>query len=98
MGYYTMHELTVSDDNVNDHVAAIELVSGYSGLFEDTVKWYDRERDMRGYSKDNPSVLCELKGEGEESGDLWIEYYKSGKMQRCKAKITYADYDESKLE
>lgn len=97
MGYYTMHELTVSDDRIDDHIEGIEKISGYGGLFEETVKWYGHEKDMRSYSKENPSVLFELKGEGEESGDLWKAYFKDGKMQQCKAKITYDEFDEAKL-
>ena len=97
MDYYTMYELTVSDDKIDQHIGGIELYFGYSGAFEQTVKWYSHEQDIRAYSKDHPDVLFEIKGQGEEIGDLWVAYFKGGKMQQCKAVISYDDYDESKL-
>jgi hypothetical protein len=35
---------------------------------------------------------------GEEGGDMWKRYYKNGKVQVANAKITYDEYDETKLE
>jgi hypothetical protein len=52
---------------------------------------------MRKVSKHYPDLVFKLSGEGEESGDVWVEYYKNGKMQRCSTKITFDEYDESKL-
>jgi len=52
---------------------------------------------MREYSKKHPEVIFTLKGEGEEKDDLWVEHYKNGLMQECKAKITFDPFDESSL-
>jgi hypothetical protein len=52
---------------------------------------------MRAFSKIYPNTLFKLKGEGEEAGDVWIKYFKNGKMQSCPAKITFEEYDENKL-
>lgn len=65
--------------------------------FEDSCKWYDHDKDMMAFSKLYPDVVFALKGEGEESGDIWVTYYKNGKRQHCKAIITYDEYDASKL-
>ena len=63
----------------------------------DEVKWYDHEDDVKELSKKFPNSIFELTGEGEESVDLWVKYFKDGKMQVCGAKIVYDDYDESKI-
>ena len=61
-------------------------------------KWYSHEKDMRELSAQFPDVLFTLDGEGEESGDIWTEYHKNGKMQRAQAKITRGDFDPEQLE
>ena len=73
-----------------------ELVnlSGYEHLFDgDTHKWYDYDENMLEISRKYPDLLFILSGEGEESGDLWRNYYKNGKSQRCNAVITYGEFD-----
>jgi hypothetical protein len=63
----------------------------------DSCKWYGNEKDMKVVSKAFPDIVFKLQGEGEEPGDMWIKYFKNGKMQKCHAKIEYDPYDESKL-
>ncbi|AGR47915.1 hypothetical protein PHIM7_212 [Sinorhizobium phage phiM7] len=60
-------------------------------------RWYEHEHDMRVISKKFPGVLFILEGEGEEAGDIWRKYFKSGKCQDAHAKITFDEFDESKL-
>ena len=104
MGYYTHHTLEVPYENEGLISVFREECEGAvyaiddNGYCEESTKWYDHEKDLRKFSKKHPDVIFTLKGEGEESGDLWVEYYKAGKMQRCKAKIVYDDYDDSELE
>jgi hypothetical protein len=59
--------------------------------------WDNYDMDMRGISKDYPDVIFELSGEGEESGDIWKKYYVNGKIQKCKARIVFDEFDEKKL-
>lgn len=61
------------------------------------MKWYDHESYMRGMSLSLPDVLLELSGEGEDSGDMWRKYFLNGKMQVCRAKIIYPQFDIEKL-
>lgn len=100
MGYYTRHTLTIveGDDHETDHEKGIAESNDYMGCFDEEIKWYDHEEDMRKYSKKYPDVLFKIEGEGEESGDLWVEYHKNGRMQRCKGKITFDEYDPKLLE
>lgn len=72
-------------------------LSGYPYLWDDSCKWYDHEADMRKFSKRYSEVVFTLRGEGEESGDLWIKYFKNGKMQTANARIEYDSFDEGKL-
>lgn len=68
-----------------------------NGSAEESCKWYEHEENLREFSKGYPEAIFKLKGEGEEAGDLWIKYFKNGKMQLAEAKITFEEYNESKL-
>ena len=103
MGYYTNHELEVPYENegliaaLRGECEGAKYAIDDNGSTEQSTKWYEHEKDLRAFSKKHPDVLFILSGEGEEGGDLWREYYKAGKMQRCKAKISYDDYQEGLL-
>lgn len=71
-----------------------------SGAWRDNggeIKWYSHVSDMRVFSKLFPKVLFTLRGEGEESGDIWAKYFLDGKMQEAKAEVVIAPFDASKL-
>lgn len=99
MGYYTRHELTILGD-VNytiDHEIEISKLAEYSNCFDDEIKWYGCENDMKKYSKKHPELTFLIEGEGEDTGDVWKAYFKNGKMFKTKATMTFESYDESKL-
>lgn len=105
MGYSTYFVLSVdkNEDAIDSHIANDDgsdphyYLVYYDGYWEGEGKWYHHQDDMKVLSALFPDVLFTLKGEGEEGGDLWIEYYKAGKMQRVDAQIVYEEFDEQKL-
>lgn len=104
MGYYTSHTLsTDSVDNyeIIEHLRSENDEAAYNieadGQPNENGKWYYHEEHLREFSKKYPDVLFTLNGEGEESGDIWVEYYKNGLMQKSIAIITFDPFNESKL-
>ncbi len=99
MGYYTRHELEVSgriDYNL-DYEVEISNYTDYSHCFEDSIKWYNCETEMKGFSKNHPETVFCITGYGEEDGDIWKAYFKNGKMFKTKATFIFEDFQESKL-
>lgn len=60
-------------------------------------RWVEYEKDIALLSSKFPSTLFVLKGKGENSDDIWKEYFLNGKSQLCPARIIYDDFDEAKL-
>lgn len=56
-------------------------------------RWYNHFQDLKDFSKKYTSFLFELTGEGEESGDIWREYFVNGKAQVCKAVLTFPEFN-----
>lgn len=99
MGYYTRHELEIvsGDDFTTDYEQEITDSTDYSSLFDDKIKWYDCEEDMKAYSKNHPNVVFGINGEGEENGDIWKAYFQNGKMFKTKAKLMFEEFSTEKL-
>lgn len=101
MGYYTRYELNFDygyDEEKRTKIFnRIGELSGYTYLFDDDVKWYDHEKDMLKLSKEYPDIVFTLNGEGEEAGDIWVAYFKDGKMVRHTAVIKLPEYNPSDL-
>ena len=95
---FSVEELIFSvEELIVDFLAKKYPQYGNFNPFNDSCKWYEHNTDMMEISKKYPNVVFVLHGEGEEAGDLWNAYYKNGKMQKCKGKITYDDFDEKEL-
>lgn len=91
MGYYTDYKILVECDD-NNRLEKIfgrlqELSGGYEFDYSygdkivelPDVKFYECESVMRKLSTEYTDILFTVYGDGEESGDLWVAYYKDGK-------------------
>ena len=103
MGYYTRHQLEVikGDENLISELREYSEEARFSiesnGGLGEGCKWYEHQKDLKEFSMMHPNALFKLSGKGEESGDIWHEYYQNGKMQLCKAQIVFADFNADLL-
>lgn len=111
---YANPDVQLVDPQANEKAAVIinQFVDKeLEGMFDDgsdgdhyiwygteSFKWYDCDDDMKKLSSMLPDVVLKMEGSGEEEGDLWQSYFLNGKHQYCPAKITYDDFDPSKLQ
>jgi hypothetical protein len=96
MGYYTRFTLEHNDTTIHgpDHEEGISEASGYEfTVFDDEMKWYGYDDEMKTYSKKYPKVTFILFGIGEEEDDYWKIYYKNGKSA-VYAGIMSVDYGD----
>jgi hypothetical protein len=76
-----------------------EEINEIAGAFEgEPQKWYEHEEDMLKISKRFPGKVFQLKGEGEDNGDIWVKFFYNGRVQKSEAKIRLDKFDPSKLE
>lgn len=85
-----------TSENILDVIGKKYEEVGYI-LGGDDSKWYDHEEQMKAISLEWPEQVFELRGEGEEAGDVWVKYFANGKMQESKANIQLDGFDPSKL-
>jgi hypothetical protein len=67
----------------------------FDDILEESMKWYECSADMKRISKMYPDYTFLLEGEGEDSGDMWREFFKNGMSKRIKARVVFDDFDES---
>lgn len=103
MGYNTTYSLKLHEPIINpiqvlceENEDAAHCLTN-EGDSNESGKWYDHEQDLQAISTRFPNHVFELRGEGEESGDVWVKYFKNGKVQASKAEIRLEPFDESKL-
>jgi hypothetical protein len=107
MGYYTEYSLYIEAKtdidakfimhNLFEDEDYARMALEEDGSTGEACKWYDHEIDLISFSLKYPDVIFKLMGDGEESNDLWVKYFKNGKIQKCKGIINYEPFDESKL-
>ena len=111
MGYLTWRSLEILDKNfeplaTEKKFPIIAMLrsdcvdAGYAldaeGGGEESQKWYDENEDMIEFSLKYPNVIFKIACEGEESPDLYINYYYDGKMQTCAPDIIYPEPSHGK--
>ncbi len=103
MGYYTTYTLTVHDATPEESAELNERIidSGMEFWDKDSYTsydtWYEHDEELLALSKEYPTILFELYGEGEQNDDMWYTYYKNGRLQHCPAQITFDPFNEAKL-
>lgn len=96
MGYYTNYTLEVHGELDQETVASEDYGITVADLINgelDSMKWYDHDSDMKKLSERYPTVLFVLTGEGEETGDLWKDWYRSGRGIHVDAEIVFPEPD-----
>jgi hypothetical protein len=88
MGYETFFEV-----DAPDFVKKALLDEGGLYSFEDRLKWYNHESDIRRVSQHFPNVLITVKGFGEGqdywNDDIWVIYARNGSLVKLKASVVY---------
>jgi len=59
--------------------------------------WGEYDIELSNLSRKYPDIVIKLIGEDDEGEDLWHEYFKNGKSQRCNAIVTFQPYNENAL-
>jgi len=112
MSYYTYFDLEIENPN-NIEYSEEEIVQQlyemwstadairyktFKDMLFDAMQWDEYEEDMIALSKLNPDLHFVLYGNGEDSGDFWVEHFINGKYQLCFGHIVYEEFDENKME
>ena len=100
MGYYTNFSFTLEEGPKEQYEKMLKDIDGIIGndeisSFESVnTKWYDYDKDLKQLSERYPDIAFRVYGDGEESDDLWQEYWRAGKCFR--EQVKFATYDEIK--
>lgn len=108
MGYYTVYKGSVTGKGVLldafcEAADREETFGTYGLLLSDwldeyinggeSMKWYDWQSDCKELSAKYPNLLFTLNGEGEESGDIWRAYFRSGQVFVQQAQLVFPKVD-----
>lgn len=86
MWYYTKFNIDAPEEIVKE---ILEVSWLEQDDLDDTLKWYDQTEDVSKVAIKHPDVLITVSWKWEESWDIWKEYFRWDKFQRCKAKIVF---------
>ena len=96
MGYYTKFDLSILNDNNYLLDEILENNKDLQYCLDEECKWYEHRDDMIKISLNHKDKIFRLEGNGEEDGDLWVEFYKNGEWRYFKSEIviTHKEYNE----
>lgn len=100
MGYYTQYVFTLEEGPEEQYRSMTREIDGILScddlsLYESVyAKWYDYEEDMERLSRAYPEITVRVNGDGEDSDDLWQDFWYNGK--RFSERVRFADYKEIK--
>lgn len=100
MGYYTNFSFTLEEGPKEQYEKMLKDIDDIIGNDETSsfesvnAKWYDYDKDIKQLSERYPGIAFRVYGDGEESDDLWQEYWRAGKCFR--EQVQFATYDEIK--
>ena len=107
MGYYTTITGYASISLTEEEIECLNIHLNHnnidwadiSGNYIDlgNFKAYDFVDDMTEISKEFPDIVFQFECHGEEFGDVWKAYFKNGKNYITKPKISWDDFDITKL-
>lgn len=94
MGYYTDYTVyTYPDKYIKNVVERINELEDYEifdieeineydtqAITEESQKWYDYQEQCLEISKEFPTLLICVEGEGEETGDIWRKDFMNGEV------------------
>jgi len=110
MGYETNYKLKLSDEvDADTFVELLGSLTDYDGWWDSyeiddeinyvlDAKWYDNHKHMVLLSKEHPTIVFTLSGDGEESGDVWRKFYKDGKFMDAGPELIYKEFNENELQ
>ena len=64
---------------------------------DNRTSWYNHEQNMAEASRNWPSLLFTLDGQGEEDDDIWRKYFRNGLVQEARAVVTYPAFNPELL-
>ena len=85
MGYYTTYSLTHEEGPREQFKKMLEDIDAMMGdnemsSFESiNAKWYSYEMDIKQLSLKYPDIIFRVNGDGEDSDDLWQDFWHAGK-------------------
>lgn len=108
MGYYTDYVINAKDvynPSVMDFISSFlkdawgEFYSDENTWHMEETKWYNHEKDMLKLSKqpEVKDVLFKVDGDGEEKEDIWVKYFKNGKMVEYRPEVIWPKFSEDDL-